>query len=369
MPTLFLCGDVMTGRGIDQILPHPSAPHLYESYVKSALTYVDLARRAHGPIPRPVDFSYIWGDALAVLDRVRPHARIVNLETAVTTSEDAWPDKGIHYRMHPDNAPCLSAAGVDCCVLANNHVLDWGHAGLLETLQTVGALGMRSAGAGGTAAEATAPAVLDVAPGARVLVFARCVRDSGVPAAWAAQDERGGVGLLPALSPATADAIGAQVAAHRCDGDIVVVSIHWGGNWGYRISAKQRAFAQRLIDRAQVDIVHGHSSHHVKGIERYRDKLILYGCGDFINDYEGIGGYDEYHPDLAVMYFARIDAADGRLLGLTLVPTRMRRFRLEAAPEDETRWLLALLNREGRDLGTRFESADGGLSLVNASVS
>jgi poly-gamma-glutamate capsule biosynthesis protein CapA/YwtB (metallophosphatase superfamily) len=41
--SLFLCGDVMTGRGIDQVLPHPSLPHLYESFVKDARDYVWLA--------------------------------------------------------------------------------------------------------------------------------------------------------------------------------------------------------------------------------------------------------------------------------------------------------------------------------------
>src|SRR5512145_2882467 len=116
--TLFLCGDVMTGRGVDQILPHPSKPRLFEPYVTSAVTYVELAERAVGPIPRPVGFDYVWGDALAELRRVRPDARIVNLETSVTRSNEAWPDKGIHYRMHPANVPCLTAAGIDCCALA-----------------------------------------------------------------------------------------------------------------------------------------------------------------------------------------------------------------------------------------------------------
>ena len=155
--TLFLCGDVMTGRGIDQILRHPSKPDLYEPYMRSALGYVELAERATGPIARPVDWSYIWGDALSELDRVRPGARIVNLETALTASNDAWPGKGIHYRMHPANVGCLAAARLDCCSLANNHVMDWGRSGLLETLATLRGVGIRTAGAGGDADQAAAP--------------------------------------------------------------------------------------------------------------------------------------------------------------------------------------------------------------------
>ena len=57
--TLFMCGDVMTGRGIDQILPYPSEPIIYESYMKSARGYVDIAEQANGPIDYPVSFSYI----------------------------------------------------------------------------------------------------------------------------------------------------------------------------------------------------------------------------------------------------------------------------------------------------------------------
>jgi hypothetical protein len=131
---LFLCGDAMTGRGIDQILPHPSKPRIYEPAVSSALGYVGLAERANGPIPYPVDFSYVWGDTLAELRARAPDRRIVNLETSITTSEEALP-KGINYRMHPRNVACLQAAGIDCCVLANNHVLDWGIPGLLETVE------------------------------------------------------------------------------------------------------------------------------------------------------------------------------------------------------------------------------------------
>jgi poly-gamma-glutamate capsule biosynthesis protein CapA/YwtB (metallophosphatase superfamily) len=141
--SLFLCGDVMTARGIDQILPYSVDPRLHEPFATSALDYLRLAERAHGAIPRPVDFGYIWGDALVEWDRVAPDVRIANLETSLTTRNDWQRGKGIHYRMHPANAPVLAAAGLDCCVLANNHVLDWGVTGLAETLQTLDRAGIR----------------------------------------------------------------------------------------------------------------------------------------------------------------------------------------------------------------------------------
>jgi poly-gamma-glutamate synthesis protein (capsule biosynthesis protein) len=196
--TLFLCGDVMLGRGVDQILPHPGNATLHEGYAKSALDYVSLAERRNGPVPRHAGFAYIWGDALATLERASPAARIVNLETAVTTSSSYEP-KGINYRLHPANASALLAAKLDCCVLANNHVLDWGEAGLRETLTTLARLGVRVAGAGLDAGQAAAPAAIPVGE-RRVLVFGLGLPTSGVSRAWAATDSRPGVNVLSHLS-------------------------------------------------------------------------------------------------------------------------------------------------------------------------
>ncbi len=188
--TLFLCGDVMTGRGIDQVLAHPGRPILYEDYVTDARDYVRLTERASGPIARPVPPEYIWGEALAAIDRASPQLRIVNLETAVTTAEDAWPGKGIHYRMHPANVGCLTAAKLDACVLANNHVLDWGYDGLAETVHVLRAAGMSTAGAGADSDQAAAPAIFDLPAGGRVLLVAAASVSSGVPRGWGGRARR-----------------------------------------------------------------------------------------------------------------------------------------------------------------------------------
>jgi len=361
---LFLCGDVMTGRGIDQILPHPCEPHLFEPYMRSAQGYVELAEEVRGPIRKPVDFAYVWGDALAELERAAPHARIINLETAVTAAEDAWPGKGINYRMHPANIPCLTAARINCCVLANNHVLDWGYAGLKETLGALRTAGIGMAGAGNDEAEATAPSVIDLDGGARVLVFAFGLESSGIPAEWAARKGRPGVNLLADLAPRTADALSERVAACKRTGDIAVASIHWGGNWGYDIPGEHQAFAHRLMDAGGIDLIHGHSSHHPLAIEVYRRKLILYGCGDFLNDYEGIQGHESFRPDLSLMFLPAIDPESSALLGCALIPMQIRGFRVNCASRDAAAWLQRLLSREGARFNTRAKlGADGILRL------
>jgi poly-gamma-glutamate capsule biosynthesis protein CapA/YwtB (metallophosphatase superfamily) len=351
--TLFLCGDVMTGRGIDQAFPRSCSPQLHEPYIQDARDYISLAEEANGRFPRPLEPGSIWGDALAELERVAPDVRLINLETSITTSDDWWPDKGIHYRMHPANVGCLTAARIDCCALANNHVLDWGYEGLRETLATLRGAGLATAGAGAHLDEARAPSVLEVAGKGRVLVFSWGTESSGIPPEWAARADRPGVDFLPDLSPAMARKLGERVRALKRPGDVVVASIHWGSNWGYRVPHEQREFARALVDEAAVDVVHGHSSHHPRGIEVYRERPLLYGCGDFLNDYEGIHGYERFRGDLTLMYFLTLEPASGRLLSLRMTPMQVRHFRENRVSEADAEWLRAILHREGLRFGTR----------------
>ncbi|MHC4993066.1 MAG: CapA family protein, partial [Planctomycetota bacterium] len=343
----------------------PSDPRLEEPAMRSAVGYVELAERVHGPIARPVDFDYIWGDALDDLTRAQPDVTLVNLETAVTTSESNWPGKGIHYRMHPANIACLQAARIDCCTLANNHVLDWGHAGLEETLRTLAAAGIRTVGAGESRTQAEAPVTLDVPGRGRVVVIAAGMETSGIPRAWAATDDRAGVHLLPDLSAATVRRLAGAIAAVKRAGDVVVVSLHWGPNWGHAIPRAHDTFARALIDDAGVDVVHGHSSHHPLAIALHEGKLILFGGGDILTDYEGISGHESFRPELGLMYFAQVHVASGRLEDLQMLPTRMRRLRVTRADEQDAAWLRDVLSRKGAPFGTRVELGPDGRLLLH----
>ncbi len=361
MVRLFLAGDVMTGRGIDQVLPHPSSPEIYEDYLNSALSYVALAEHANGAIPKPVGYDWIWGDALEELSRRKPDARIVNLETAVTRHDKPEP-KGINYRMNPANLPVLNAAGIDCCVLANNHVLDWGEPGLLDTLAALRDARIPAAGAGRNLDEAREPAVIPISESSRIRIFGVGDESSGIPCHWAAKERRAGLRLLPDLSEETAGELASEVLARREPGDIVVISIHWGSNWGHEIPRAQRAFAHALIGLGACDILHGHSSHHARAAEIYQRKLILYGCGDFINDYEGISGHEDYRGDLPAMYLADVNEADGTLEAMTVVLFQMHHFQLRRASMQDIRWFQAAMNRYSHGFGVQFSlDRDGSL--------
>ncbi len=254
---LFLAGDVMTGRGIDQILPSPGNPRLHEPRVQDAREYLALAEAVSGPIPRPANL-----------------------------------------------------------------------------------------------AAATAPYVHDVAGKGRVLVYAFGSPTSGIPPAWAARQRRAGVSLLIDFSERAIREIAETIRRTRRPRDVVVLSIHWGPNWGYAVADDHRSFAHRLIDDAGVDLVHGHSSHHPKGVEVYRNLLILYGCGDLLNDYEGIGGYEEFRDDLALMYLADVDPGSGGLMRPELLPFKIREFSLNPPSDSEIGWLADRLGRECRRFGS-----------------
>ena len=346
------------------MLPHPGTPVLYEPFVRDAREYVQLAIRANGPIPQPLSFEYIWGDALEELKRIAPDVKIINLETCVTTSDDYWRGKGINYRMHPKNVSCITAGGIDCCSLANNHVLDWGHSGLIETIESLHKANVKTVGAGRNSKQARAAAVIEVRGKGRVIVLGFGSTTSGIPPSWDAREDRPGIELLENLSDRTVHRVGKLVRDIKRTGDVVVASIHWGGNWGYEIPDEQTRFAHRLIEKAHVDVVHGHSSHHVRPVEVHEGKLILYGCGDFLNDYEGISGYESFRGDLALMHFPTVDASSGRLVRLHMIPMQIKRFRLQRAPRADAQWLRDTLNREGRRFGTRVDlSEEGHLSL------
>jgi len=153
------------------------------------------------------------------------------------------------------------------------------------------------------------------------------------------------------------------VQAARRPGDVAVVSIHWGSNWGYGVDADQVGFARALIGGG-VDLVHGHSSHHPRPIEVFRGKLILYGCGDCIDDYEGIPDPRAYRDDLRLLYFASLEAGTGQLAALRMAPMRARRMRLQLAPAADRQWLRTVLDRISRRFGSRVDlQPDGMLAL------
>ena len=353
---IFLGGDVMTGRGIDQILSHPVDPHIYESYVTDAREYIALAEQINGLIPRLNHGRYIWGDALNVLELRKPDLRLINLETSVTSKGTPCINKGIQYRMHPDNLDALTAAKIDVCSLANNHVLDWGIMGFHDTLTALDRAQIAHAGAGTDLKKAQKPAIVTVSGLAgRVLVFSIGAASSGIPNEWRATAMQPGIWFMDDFSSTTINQIKEQIERYSLPGDFCILSIHWGGNWVYQVPEQHQDFAHELIDKTRINLIHGHSSHHPSGMELYKKTPVFYGCGDLINDYEGITNNNEFKNDLALMYFVTLDSKSREIKYIELVPMERRKFSLHYCNNENSEYLLQLIKNQSAPFNTQFK--------------
>jgi poly-gamma-glutamate capsule biosynthesis protein CapA/YwtB (metallophosphatase superfamily) len=364
---LALCGDVMLGRGIDQILPHPGNPAIYVSQngIMDANVYVRAAEQRHGAIPGDRRFDYVWGDALTVFANFAPDLRLINLETAITAQGKPWPNKWIHYRMNPRNVAVLVHANIDFCSLANNHVMDWGYVGLAETMNTLATAGITRAGAGRNRAHASSPAIMSVPGKGRAIIVSFAMLSGHMPVPWSADAEKPGVNLIEASGPGL-EVVKRSVADVKRPNDVLIASVHAGTNFGHEIEPAERDLFRRLIDEAGFDLIHCHSSHHVKAIELHSGRPILYGTGDLINDYEGLPARPEraaFSSNVGMIAFADFSPVSGACTGLFLCPTRLRRMRVERADADDAERLAAMLNRESACFGTRIENRDGLLAI------
>ena len=91
----------------------------------------------------------------------------------------------------------------------------------------------------------------------------------------------------------------------------------------------------------------------------------MYGCGDFITDYEGISGYEQFRSDLALMYLVDLEPRQGRLLEVRLVPMQARRFRLNRVSKSDAQWLCSLLKDLGESFGAKVQLAsDNSMALA-----
>jgi len=281
----------MLGRLVDQIFP-THVEELTDHF------HAMMLLRSRTNLSWPIlDYKYPWGDVFE--DIVKADARIINLETSVTTHPVKWPEKAFNYRMHPDNVKVLTEAKIEYCSLANNHTLDFCTEGMFETMKTLTASGIKWAGVGSNLEEAQKPAIFSVKD-KKIAVFSF----SDHYDFWGASNNKPGINFLDVDRYTQQDMnrlqglINSTVAAEKPD--LVVASLHWGGNYCWIPSKQKQMFAHQLIDLCGVDIIHGHSSHHVQGIEIYKGKPIIYGCGDFVDDYAVT---EEYSNDLGFAYF------------------------------------------------------------------
>ena len=304
---------------------------------------------------RPVEA--VWGD---VLGRLRGlDGLVVNLECCLSARGDPWrrTHRVFHFRADPGWAvPALERAGVDCCALANNHVLDFEEVALRDTLDHLDDAGIAHAGAGRTRAEAFAPAVVSVAG-----LDAAVVSFTDNTPEYAATDASPGTARveIDADNEETRAAVGAVLDRTReHDPDVLVASLHWGPNMREEPPPAFRRFARWLVDEG-VDVVHGHSAHVFQGVEVYDGRPILYDTGDFVDDY---AVDDRLRNDRGFLFEASV-TPEGRVAELRLVPTEIRDCAVHEASAEAAAWSRRRMRALSEAFGTTFERESDHLVL------
>ncbi len=326
--TLALLGDVMLGRLVDE-----------EAQARSPQSF--------------------WADTLPLLRGA--DAVIANLECALTRHRSPWSlsPKTFHFRADPTRVELLRTANVRCVSLANNHVLDFGENGLLETLTTLECAGIAYAGAGRDLAEARRPALLDV-EGLSIAFLA--VTDNQPD--FAAGPDRPGTRYLDCdagdMVPEPSET---EIAALRNQGaDLIVLSAHLGPNMVLRPSLALRSYATAAVDRG-VDLVHGHSAHLFQAAERLSKGLVLHDCGDALDDY---AVDPELRNDWSFVFLLDVEA--GRPLRLRLVPLKLSFAKVSLARGAEFEAICRRMRQLSSDFGTELTPTAEGLALDLAAV-
>jgi poly-gamma-glutamate capsule biosynthesis protein CapA/YwtB (metallophosphatase superfamily) len=187
--------------------------------------------------------------------------------------------KSYVFRNPPAHVRALIEGGVDIVSLANNHTLDYGPDGLIDTMLTASANGIAHVGAAVDEPAAYAPALLDVG-GVRLALLAY----ANVPPEAAFDTRQLAAGPdKPGVAWATEQAIRRDVAAVRQRADHVIVSFHFGDEYRTAPNALQVSLARAAID-AGASVVLGHHPHVLQGIETYRGGIIAYSLGNFVFD-------------------------------------------------------------------------------------
>lgn len=206
---------------------------------------------------------------------------MINLETAVTSKGTKMPEKEFNFRSKPKHAEQMKKISIEYAALANNHTLDYGRDGFLDTLSNLKKNGIKYGGGGENLTTALEPAVFDI-EGKKVgiLSYSRVIPTVD----WYATSKRSGlVGAYDSQLKGVLE----QIKKLDNKYDLLIVSVHWGKMYKDYPRKEEEIAARKLVD-AGADMIIGHHPHVMQGIEVYKGKPIFYSMGNFI--FPNLGG-------------------------------------------------------------------------------
>lgn len=278
---------------------------------------------------------YPWGDTLPIFQDA--DVRMCNLECVLSDRGSPWTitPKVFHFRSDEKHVETLKIAGINVVSLANNHALDYGHGAMLDMLKILDDAGIHHAGAGINFEEACRPALFQAGK-AKIGFIAFTDNEP----AWESTTEMPGVFYVPIdVDDHRAKSLFEIIRHTKKEVDVLIVSTHWGPNWGYRPQPNHIPFAHSLID-AGADIIFGHSCHVFQGIEIYKGKPIIYSAGDFIDDY----AVDETERNDRSLIFI-VETLDSEIYRLRLYPTVIDDFQARRAPQTDAREIIKKMQK------------------------
>jgi poly-gamma-glutamate capsule biosynthesis protein CapA/YwtB (metallophosphatase superfamily) len=304
--------------------------------------------------------EYPWGDTLPIL--LGADCRICNLECVISDRGTPWSAyrKAFHFRSAAKNVAVLRAARINAVSLANNHVLDYGYEALEEMLENLVRNDIAWSGAGRNFDEASRIATIDI-DGRKLGLLAFTDNEPD----WEATSDLAGIFYVPVdLGDSCVKTLLDVVRRCKDAVDLLIVSAHWGPNWGYAPPKEHVALGHALVD-AGANIVFGHSCHVFRGIEMYRGRPILYGAGNFVDDY----AVDEIERNDESFVFM-VEINEEETMGLRLYPTVIRNFQARRASAAEALQIAQKMQRLCHNMNTPtvWNEKEGDLSVGYTSI-
>lgn len=312
--TLGFVGDIMLGRLVDEII------------------------KEKGP-------CYPLGNTIALLQS--NDLNIGNLETTLTTSDKKVP-KVFNFKAHPGAVDVLKLGNISVVSLANNHSKDFADEGLLETMQVLKSAGVGFVGVGKNSQQAKKPLIVTI-KGMSIGIIGATDNEPS----WKATEYDPGTFYVSFETQDGYEELLDVIKTLKATVDMCIVSLHWGPNMrDFPLQAHIEA-AHAMIE-AGADIIHGHSSHVFQGIEIYKNKLILYDTGDFIDDY---AVNDVVRNDLSCL--VRVLVQNKRVSGVEIIPLAITAMHVNKAEGDVAETIFELMHQRSKPFQTKFIVADG----------
>jgi poly-gamma-glutamate synthesis protein (capsule biosynthesis protein) len=284
----------------------------------------------------------------------------VNLECAIT-DRNTWysgPRKAFYFRARATAASVLADAGIDVVSLANNHALDAGEAGLIDTLSLLDAHGIAHAGAGANLDAASRPAVLS-RRGRLIALLSYCDHQAD----FAAGPDRPGIRYLDLDRPDATATIVADIRRARAAAEWVMVAFHWQENWAPVVAPAYRALGRACLEAGAL-VVWGHSPHHFQGVEFVGPGVILYATGGLVDDY---AVDPDYRNDLQLLF--ELDAGPTGITRVAALPIAIMQGEAMPAEGEDHAWITRTFAGHCRAVGSAVHAEGDRLVVTTSKLS